>query len=110
MPKIIYTRLLFFADGFTPLPSLIFMKPSWRGHEGLLQHELVHTRQMAKEGVITFWLKYLLSRRSRMAYEVEAYKTSLKYSPWNVDVYANMLASSYFLGISHEQAKAELLA
>lgn len=110
MPKIIYSSLLFFADGFTVHPSLIVMKPSRRGDEGLLQHELVHTRQMAKDGVIAFWLNYLLSRRCRLAYEVEAYKISIKYAPWNVDGFARILASSYFLGISYEQAKAELLA
>jgi hypothetical protein len=108
---IIYTRALFWADGFTVCQRLILIRPEHRNSPGLLAHERTHVRQMQRIGTLKFIALYLFSRKHRMAFEVEAYKTSIMYSgPGSVDFFAGVLAKKYFLNITVEQAREALLA
>lgn len=106
---VIYTRLLFWADGFTLCPGLIAIHPRARADKALLAHEQVHVEQMRQEGLIAWWWAYLTSPAFRQAAEVEAYRAQLALSPYSLDTFAGYLANNYFLGITEAHAR-ELLS
>lgn len=106
---VIYTRLLFWADGFTLCPGLIIIQPRARADKALLAHEQVHVKQMRQEGLITWWWAYLTRPTFRQAAEVEAYRAQLALSPYSLDIFAGYLANNYFLVITEAQAR-ELLS
>lgn len=89
------------------LGFVILVRPQYRGDVGLIAHESVHIRQW-KESWGAFWPRYLLSKRWRRDYEVEAYREQLKYSPGHLDLFAGYLANNYMLGISPSLAKSLL--
>lgn len=88
----------------------IFIRPEFKGDQGLLEHERVHVRQ--------FWrtfglhgLRYRFSRAYRLRSEVEAYRRQLEFSSdvrWSRLNFAGLLASNYDLGISFDRAVALL--
>lgn len=93
-------------DGWTIGPVSI-IRPSRRDDAGLHAHEAVHRRQFYS----TFGLagiRYLISRRWRRVYEVEAYRAQLEYSPQNIELFARNLSEWYDLGISADIAKRDL--
>ena len=87
----------------------VFIRPQYRGDEGLLAHELVHVDQ-AWESIFPpiHALRYAFSKSYRLKCEVEAYKVQLQHSPDKIDLYAWVIAHDYDLGISVAAAK-ELL-
>ena len=108
---VVYTDRLIPARfaGYTIGP-VILIRPSHRWDRGLLEHERVHVAQ--------FWrtlglcgIGYLLSRQYRLRCEVEAYREQLRWDSSPVlasRLFARFLAQKYDLGISEEQALAEL--
>ena len=106
-PRIVYTRLLFWADGFTPLPTLVLIHPSRKGDAALIAHEETHARQMRELGWRRWWLKYL-TRSGRLALELEAYRVQLALAPNSLESLAGHLARDYRLNITLAQAR-ELL-
>lgn len=105
---IVFTRLLFWADGFTVTPNLMLIHPRSKNDQGLIAHEEEHQKQMRGDGWLTFVFRYAFSRRWRMLYEVEAFRVSIWYG-MAPSVAAGHLASKYRLKITHDQA-LELLA
>jgi hypothetical protein len=108
--KVIYT------DRFIPkryeaytVGPLVLIRPRQLGNRGLLEHELVHVRQ--------FWrtlglcgIRRLLSRRYRMACEVEAYREQMRHNAqMRAPEFARYLAENYGLQITYERALEELL-
>lgn len=88
-------------DGFTPGP-LILLRPG--ASQALIEHEKVHVRQFWRSWGLMGVL-YLLSRRWRLRYEVEAYREQLRHSPPGAARYmAHVLASRYWLKITEEEA------
>lgn len=104
---IFYPRWLF-AAGFTPTSWLTFIRADCRNDIPLHKHEEVHQRQMREDLTIVFWMRYLFSRKWRMKYEVEAYKTQIANGA-SLNVCAIHLSSMYFLGITVDEAE-KLLA
>lgn len=104
-PKLLYTRLLLWADGMTVAPGLVLIHPRARGNAGLLAHEQVHCEQMRRTGTLKFWWLYVSSRRFRLACEVEAYRASLRHHQGALRYFAAHLAGGYFLGITAEEAE-----
>ena len=104
---IITTR--FIPRGFDAmaLGPVILIRPECKDDTGLVAHERVHVRQW-RESWGMFWPRYLLSRRWRRDYEVEAYREQLKYSPHCLDLFAGYLARNYRLNISLDQARSLL--
>ena len=49
-----------------------------KGHEGLIDHELVHIAQQKKIGFFTYMFKWWFSERFRASVEIEAYRTADK--------------------------------
>ena len=103
---IIYTKLLP-VGGFTPLPNLMFIKEQYRNDKPLHLHEQTHQEQMRRDGLLTFWFRYALSKKHRQAYEVEAYKVQIAAGA-SLESCANHLVNMYYLGITIEEAR-ELL-
>jgi Domain of unknown function (DUF4157) len=87
----------------------IFIRPNRKGDEGLLAHEQVHVAQFKREPIM-FWPKYLLSKKARYAYELEAYRVQLRYRPDRLDAYAEALATKYRLNLPIDFVREELLA
>ena len=76
-------------------PSRTFPSTTKERAEGLLHHELTHSRQ--------FWnpRKWFVGR---LAWEVEAYREQLKYVPEDLDKLADILATRYGFNITKEEA------
>lgn len=106
-----------YTDRFIParfaaytIGPLVLIRPSHRWDRGLLEHELVHVGQFWRTLGLT-GIGYWLSRRYRLACEVEAYREQLRWcaSPAaSSRLFARFLAEKYDLRISAEQALAEL--
>jgi len=88
-------------DGFAPGP-LILLRPG--ASAALLAHEKVHVRQFWR----TFGLMgplYLLSRRWRLRFELEAYREQIRHAgPHAARPCARALAHGYRLDITEEDA------
>lgn len=100
---IFYPRYLPVA-GFTPFPWLMFIRKDCRDNKPLHLHEAIHQRQMQEDWTIVFWMRYLLSRKWRQRYEVEAYKAQIAAGA-SLDGCAAHLSGMYYLNITFEQAK-----
>lgn len=101
---ILYTRLLFWADGMALTPDLILIRPERKGDDGLLAHEQVHCDQMRKTSVLSFWMRYICSASFRQQMEVEAYQVSCAHEPHKAPAFAAALSDRYGLDLSPEQA------
>lgn len=102
--KVVYTRLLFWADGFALCPGLVFIHPNFRHDAGLLVHEKRHAEQMREAGTLAWWWKYLTCKTCRQNAEVDAYKAQLEVSPDQINTFAEHLSEKYFLDITQEDA------
>jgi hypothetical protein len=86
---------------FTPgVPTPAF---SLWGQITICVHEHHHVTQFRREGFLPFSLRYLLSRRARMAYEVDAYITNMEMTYWRTGTVLSVLGivrslSKYALG------------
>lgn len=100
--------LLFGYWASAPVPWLIIVGKSWKNHVALIAHEQCHQGQQRRDGVLTFWWRYLTNKSWRLAYEVEAYKVWLEVNPLDEWRVVHWLASNYNLGISTKDAR-ELL-
>lgn len=109
MPRVIVTRWLFWADGFTVTKGLVLIHPDYADDRGLRAHEFAHAAAMERDGSATFRWRYLTSRKWRFAYEVEGYRESIKHDPEPYH-YAGLLASNYWLGITRKEAFEALTA
>ena len=74
----------------------------------LHEHEKVHQQQMREMGTLTFWFKYLTSKKSRLSLEVDAYYDSYQRVPNMLYVFATALSKHYMLNISVEEC-AEMI-
>ena len=103
---IFYPKWLFTA-GFTLTPWLMFIRHDCRDNKPLHLHEQVHQRQMREAWTVVFWFRYLLSKKWRQRYEVEAYKAQIAAGA-SLHGCAQLLSSMYLLGISYDKACALL--
>ena len=100
------TRLLFWTDALTVNQSLILIRPEHQDDTRLIAHELVHQSQMCKSNAFVFWVKYLLSRKFRLAAEVEAYKVQILHGAPIITCASHL--TRYGLGITQAEAMALL--
>jgi len=99
---IVSTRLVPRGFDAITLWPLILIRPEHRRNSGLIEHELVHYREQAWIAPV-WWLRYLLSRRFRLAAEVRAYRRQIELGGMTQDQAAQML-THYRLGITADQA------
>lgn len=107
----------------------IFIRPSYRGDEGLYQHELTHVKQwwcitivsalllgamyMPAAGVSigVYGMLYQWVPRFRLWAEAQAFKRQLKYyDDDRSNKFAGFIARNYNLEVTHEQAQDLLKA
>jgi hypothetical protein len=94
--------IIFYTNTFVRLGGLafgpfVFIRPKHLDNRGLLEHELVHTRQ--------FWnpRKWFWSKLQK---EVEAYREQLKwYSEDKTRLFAEFISTRYNLDITVEEAE-----
>lgn len=105
---IFYTNRLV-PTGFAAitLGPLIFIRSKYRDDVGLRRHEETHRAQCYRSFGLAPLL-YLVSKKHRLAQEVEAYRVQLQYSPGCEALFASFLATKYRLNISVSQATALL--
>jgi hypothetical protein len=108
-PSIVFytNRLVGKAFAGAARGPFIFIRPQFKGDQGLLEHERVHVRQFWR----TFGLHGLLyrfSRAYRLRSEVEAYRRQLEFTPGNRTFCAAALANGYDLRITLGRAYALL--
>lgn len=106
---------VFYTDRFIPkrydaytIGPLVLIRPHQIRNRGLLEHERVHVRQFWRTlGLVG--LGRLVSKRYRLACEVEAYREQLKWTgPAQTVTFAYYLCRNYGLDITREQAMKEL--
>ena len=105
---------VFYTDNFIParfsgitFGPFVFIRPSCKDDNGLLQHELTHVKQFWNNPL--FGLFYAFSKTDRLNYEAAAYREQLKYYPDDrTDIFAQFLVNNYNLNITIDQAKASL--
>ncbi len=97
-------RLPAFVKGGITLWRFIFIRPKYRGDEGLLRHELTHVRQGWRMLLYPF-PKY------RLRLEVEAYREQMKWYRTNtvVEIFAHYLVNDYGLKITLDEARRLLI-
>lgn len=100
---IIKTGMIWFADAFTPLPWLIFIRPEWADDAPLVAHEMRHQDQMRRDGLVRWWWRYAFSKSWRQVYEVDAYRVQIAYGA-SLRVCAAHLAEKYGLDLTVQDA------
>jgi hypothetical protein len=95
-------------SGATYCTPFIFIRPERKGDVGLLEHEKTHVKQFWKNPLMFLW--YVFSKKARYAYELEAYRVQMKYSPERVYGFASTLATKYGLNLPIEKVLADLRA
>jgi len=89
---------------------LIAIREKYRRDVGLLEHEKVHVRQFWRT-LCLFPLIYLLSKKWRFRWEVEAYRKQMKhYADDRSARFAYFMATKYRLNITEQEAYAALIA
>ena len=92
-------------DAITFWP-VIFVRPEHRHNAALIAHELVHYQE--QRWITPVWvLRYLLSRKFRLAAEVRAYRVQIALGGITQDQAAQML-TRYRLGITFKHALGAL--
>jgi len=97
--------MLFGYWASAPFPWLMILAKTYSDHAALIAHEQCHQGQQRRDGVLTFWWRYLTNKSWRLAYEVEAYKVWLQVAPHDEWRVSYVLAHNYGLDLSAEQAR-----
>lgn len=78
---------------------IVIDRDTW--HKGpLIAHERCHQQQMARDGTLRFYWRYLTDKTARQQYEVEAYRAWVKHTPGDLHLCAYWLTNSYDLDVS----------
>lgn len=103
--KVIYTnRFIPAIYAGRTIGPIVLIRPEYKSDTGLLEHEKVHVRQFWRT-LGLFGIPYLLSKKYRLKYELEAYKEQLKYYTTDKKaLFASHLATKYNLNITQEEA------
>jgi hypothetical protein len=108
MTKIIPCDIFFWAAGFTPCQSYMFVHKEHINNNALIKHELKHVEQMKNVGTFKWWFLYLFSPLFRQSAEVEAYKVQIE-NGMLLSEAAQFLSTMYHLDLTYDQA-AKLLS
>ena len=100
--------LLFGYWGSALTPWLMILSSEHKDNTALIAHERCHQRQMARDGTLRFYWRYLTSTEARQQYEIEAYRAWVQVKPDDLYRCARALIGSYGLDITYQEA-TELL-
>ena len=87
--------------------TIVVDRDDW-SKAALIAHERCHQRQMASDGTLRFYWRYLTSKEARQDYEIEAYRVWVQVKPDDLYRCARALVRDYGLGITYQEA-TELL-
>ncbi len=92
------------------LGPAVFVQQRYLADEATILHELVHSRQFWRNGLILHFLRYWLSRSYRLRMEVEAFRAELAWRspreyPSQLEQAAQALSGRYGLRLPPEQAR-----
>lgn len=99
-------QLLFGYWGLALTPWLMILSSAHKNNAALIAHEQCHQYQQRRDGVLTFWWRYLTDKQARQDYEVEAYRVWVQVKP--DDLYRCVRALIGGLDITYQEA-TELL-
>lgn len=97
--------MMFGNQGVAVSASLIIVLKGYDLLPGLIRHERRHQEQMRRDGLFTFWGRYLFSRKWRREYEIDAFREWVREYPKDLDRAAGMLSRGYDFGLSISQAR-----
>jgi hypothetical protein len=86
---------------------IVIDRSAW-SKTALIAHERCHQQQMARDGTLRFYWRYLTSKEARQDYEIEAYMVWVQVEPNDLWRCVRALTGSYGLGITDQEA-VELL-
>ena len=75
-----------------------------KNNAALIAHEQCHQSQQRRDGIFTFWWRYLTNKAHRLAYEVEAYKVWIRTAPEDTYKVIHWLSTQYGLNLSFQEA------
>lgn len=98
-------------DGFDAITvwPFIFMRPSEAADVALVAHEMVHYVEQRNCGVLPWLLRYMVSKKFRLAAEVRGYQKQIKIGGISVEAAASYL-TQYRTGISQAEAIKMLIS
>ena len=102
------SQLMFGWSGAAWGQSCIVIDRSTWSKAALIAHERCHQAQMARDGTLRFYWRYLTSKEARQQYEIEAYRAWVQVKPDDLYRCARALIGSYGLDITYQEA-TELL-
>ena len=83
--------------------TIVVDRDDW-SKAALIAHERCHQRQMARDGTLRFYWRYLTSKSARQDCEIEAYRVWVQVKPDDLFRCARALIGSYGLGITYQEA------
>lgn len=86
--RVIYVKSIFIPFRAVCLaPLFILIRKEYKGHFGLLRHEVIHWKQCKRMGIVLFYtryiLQYILFGYDNMPMELEARQGEDHYGLWN---------------------------
>lgn len=89
------------------------IKPASRGDKGIIEHELVHSRQWYRGLGVFHWLRYKYSWAYRYRAELQAYAVQLthydEFSVSRMMLFAKYISETYDLPIKYDLAFSDLM-
>lgn len=96
------TPLMFGWWGSAPFPWLMILAYDQRNNAALIAHERCHQDQQRRDGVLTFWHRYIFNKDWRYRYELEAYRVWLDTAPNDFWLVVSMM-QNYGFNISQSE-------
>jgi hypothetical protein len=96
--------LLFGFWGVSVAPWLMLVATDYKNHAALIAHERCHQDQQRRDGLLTFWFRYLTNKQARQDYEVEAYRVWYQTEPKELRNCVWALTKSYGFKLTEKEA------
>ncbi len=98
------SMLMFGWGGAAWGQTCIVVDSSTRNKAALIAHERCHQDQMALDGTLRFYWRYLTDISARQDYEIEAYRVWVKHTPADAYLCAHWLVQNYGLQLDLDSA------
>jgi hypothetical protein len=83
--------------------TIVIDRSTW-SKTALIAHERCHQGQMARDGTLRFYWRYLTDKEARQDYEIEAYRVWVQAKPDDLWRCVRALTGSYGLGLTDQEA------
>ena len=82
---------------------IVIDRDTWK-RGALIAHERCYQQQMARDGTLAFYWRYMTSKQARQDYEIEAYRVWVQVKPDDLYRCARALMESYGLDVTYQEA------